>query len=53
MEFSDLGVHQDFQKPEFFMPELLLKRTMYKTYHASNQIGISEMVEEVGRRKKT
>ena len=23
--FSDIGAHQDFQKPEFLMPELLLK----------------------------
>ena len=23
--FSDIGAHQDFQKSEFFMPELLLK----------------------------
>ena len=23
--FSDIGAHQDFQKPGIFMPELLLK----------------------------
>ena len=23
--FSDIGAHQEFQKPELFMPELLLK----------------------------
>ena len=23
--FSDIGAHQGFQKPEFIMPELLLK----------------------------
>ena len=25
LHFGDIGAHQDFKKPEFFMPELLLK----------------------------
>ena len=27
--FSDIGAHQDFQMPEFFMPKLLLKELWY------------------------
>ena len=25
VHFGDIGAYQDFKKPEFFMPELLLK----------------------------
>ena len=31
--FSDIGAHQDFQMPEFFMPITITKRTMLYTIY--------------------
>ena len=39
--FSDIGVDQEFQKPEFVMPELLLKELWYFTATLNFIIGQS------------
>ena len=37
--FSDVGAHQDFQMPEFFMPELLIKELWKKE---GEEVGLEE-----------
>ena len=48
--FSDIGAHQDFQKPDSFMPELSLKVPCpYLEKYIGRSLLVSDFTKDAGR----
>ena len=46
--FSDIGAHQDFEMPEFFMPKLLIKEQWYNVHPYTGQVTFYKVPETHG-----